>query len=165
MLHFKASDGDIKDIDGWGFTTKTGVYGTNYIQRALITAIGLEANRPQSLKSGSGLAKRDYMGSEKYVLTFEKGLLPPVSGFWSLTMYDADYFFVDNPLNRYSISARQPPVAKPDGSIDLLIQQESPGALRNKASLPVQPVACHPTQHRVIYAARLSRRSVALQAQ
>jgi hypothetical protein len=50
-----------------------------------------------------------------------------VSGFWSLTMYDARYFFVDNPLNRYSISARQPLKAKPDGSIDLFIQHESPG--------------------------------------
>lgn len=133
MLHFKESGGDIKDIDGWGFTTKTGIYGTNYIQRALITAIGLGANRPQdaiyptSLKSGSGVVRRDYMGSEKYVLTFKKGLLPPVSAFWSLTMYDANYFFVDNPLNRYSISAREPLKANPDGSIDLLIQHESPG--------------------------------------
>ncbi|MBP1884481.1 DUF1254 domain-containing protein [Sinorhizobium mexicanum] len=133
MMHFKFSDGDVQDIDGWGFTTKTGIYGTNYVQRALITAIGLGANRPQdaiyptSRKADSGVIKRAYNGSEKYALTFKKGLTPPVAGFWSLTMYDADYFFVDNPLNRYSISARQPLKANPDGSIDLLIQHESPG--------------------------------------
>ncbi|GLK92347.1 DUF1254 domain-containing protein [Achromobacter insolitus] len=133
MNHFKSTGGDIQDIDGWAFTTKTGIYGTNYLQRALVTAIGLGANRPQdaiyptSLKSDTGAIKRTYNGSEKYVLTFKKGLTPPVSGFWSLTMYDAAYFFVDNPLNRYSISARQPLKAKPDGSIDLLIQHESPG--------------------------------------
>jgi hypothetical protein len=142
MMHFKFSDGDVQDIDGWGFTTKTGIYGTNYIQRALVTAIGLGANRPQdaiyptSLKSGSGVIKRAYNGSEKYVLTFKKGLTPPVSGFWSLTMYDADYFFVDNPLNRYSISARQPLKANPDGSIDLIIQHESPGADKESNWLP-----------------------------
>ncbi|WFU48257.1 DUF1254 domain-containing protein [Sinorhizobium terangae] len=142
MMHFKFSDGDVQDIDGWGFTTKTGIYGTNYMQRALVTAIGLGANRPQdaiyptSLKSDSGLIKRPYNGSEKYVLTFKKGLTPPVSGFWSLTMYDADYFFVDNPLNRYSISARQPLKANPDGSIDLLIQHESPGADKESNWLP-----------------------------
>ena len=39
--------GDAKLIDGWFFSTKTGLYGTNYRQRALITAIGLGANRPQ----------------------------------------------------------------------------------------------------------------------
>ena len=33
--------------NGWMFTTKTGIYGTDYIQRALITAIGLGANCPQ----------------------------------------------------------------------------------------------------------------------
>lgn len=142
MMHFKFSDGDVQAIDGWGFTTKTGIYGTNYIQRALITAIGLGANRPQdaiyptSLKSGSGVIKRAYDGSEKYVLTFKKGLTPPVSGFWSLTMYDTGYFFVDNPLNRYSISARQPLKANPDGSIDLFIQHESPGADKESNWLP-----------------------------
>lgn len=133
MLHFKDSGGDIKDINGWGFTTKTGIYGTDYVQRALIAAIGLGANRPQdaiyptSLKSASGVVKREYNGSEKYVLTFKKGETPPVSGFWSLTMYDANYFFVDNPLNRYSISERQALKANPDGSIDLHIQHASPG--------------------------------------
>ena len=33
--------------------------------------------------------------------------MPPVKGFWSLTMYDTDYFFVDNPFNRYSVSSAQ----------------------------------------------------------
>lgn len=142
MLHFKFSDGDVQDIDGWGFTTKTGIYGTNYVQRALITAIGLGANRPQdaiyptSMKSGGSLIKRAYNGSDKYVLTFKKGLTPPVGGFWSLTMYDTEYFFVDNPLNRYSISAREPLKANPDGSIDLLIQHESPGADKESNWLP-----------------------------
>ena len=142
MLHFKFSDGDIKSVDGWGFTTETGIYGTNYLQRALITAIGLGANRPQdaiyptSTKSGDGHIRRAYNGSEKYVLTFRKGLTPPVAGFWSLTMYDDKYFFVDNPLNRYSISERQPLKANADGSIDLLIQHESPGADKESNWLP-----------------------------
>ncbi len=39
--------GDMTLTHGWVFTTKTGLYGTNYLQRALITAIGLGANRPQ----------------------------------------------------------------------------------------------------------------------
>ncbi|MEW9808610.1 DUF1254 domain-containing protein [Mesorhizobium sp. ZMM04-5] len=142
MLHFKFSDGDVESIDGWGFTTKTGIYGTNYLQRALITAIGLGANRPQdaiyptSLKSASGMVKRKYDGSEKYVLTFKKGELPPVSGFWSITMYDENYFFVDNPLNRYSISERQPLKSNSDGSVDLLFQHESPGPDKESNWLP-----------------------------
>ncbi len=142
MLHFKFSDGDIKDTNGWGYTTKTGLYGTEYLQRALVTAIGLGANRPQdaiyptSLKSGDGLLARAYDGSHKYVLTFAKGLTPPVQGFWSITMYDDKYFFVDNPINRYSISARQELKPNPDGSIDIHIQNESPGADKESNWLP-----------------------------
>ena len=142
MMHFKFSDGDMKAINGWGFTTKTGIYGTNYVQRALITAIGLGANRPQdavypvSSKYDGGLIGRAYNGSENYVLTFNKGKTPPVQGFWSLTMYDQNYFFVDNPLNRYSISPRQDLKPNEDGSIDLYIQHESPGKDKESNWLP-----------------------------
>lgn len=142
MLHFKDSGGDIKDINGWAYTTKTGLYGTDYLQRALITAIGLGANRPQdaiyptSTKSGGALLSRDYNGSEKYVVNFPKGQLPPVNGFWSITMYDAGYFFVENPLNRYSISQRQDLKPNPDGSTTVYIQHESPGADKESNWLP-----------------------------
>jgi len=138
MIQFKINK-DVHDIDGWGFTTKTGIYGTDYLMRALVTAIGLGANRPQdavyptSLKDGEG---RVYDGANKYVMRFAKGQLPPVEGFWSLTMYDGSYFFVSNPLNRYSISARQDLKANPDGSVDLYIQKDSPGADKESNWLP-----------------------------
>ena len=45
--HHAASRLSLKRENGWLFTTKTGVYGTDYLQRALVTAIGLGANRPQ----------------------------------------------------------------------------------------------------------------------
>ncbi len=142
MLHFKESDGDITDINGWAYTTKTGLYGTDYVQRALVTAIGLGANRPQdaiyptSTRSAEGLLGRAYNGSNNYVLNFAKGRLPPVNGFWSITMYDANYFFVENPINRYSISPRQDLKANEDGSVDILIQNASPGADKESNWLP-----------------------------
>jgi len=138
MLQFKINDA-VKHISGWNFTTKTGLYGTDYLMRALVTAIGLGANRPQdavyptSLKDAKGDA---YEGTQRYVMNFPKGQLPPVKGFWSLTMYDENYFFVANPLNRYSISARQQLKSNPDGSVDLLIQHESPGPDKESNWLP-----------------------------
>ncbi|MFO1048531.1 MAG: DUF1254 domain-containing protein [Geminicoccaceae bacterium] len=138
MLQFKVNE-KVKHLNGWGFTTKTGLYGTDYLMRALVTAIGLGANRPQdavyptSLKDAKNSA---YDGAYRYVMHFPKGHLPPVKGFWSLTMYDENYFFVANPLNRYSISARQKLKANPDGSVDLLIQHESPGADKEANWLP-----------------------------
>ena len=138
MLQFKINP-QIKHQSGWNFTTKTGIYGTDYLMRALITAIGLGANRPQDAVYPTSLKDaddRNYDGAYKYVMRFPKGQLPPVQGFWSLTMYDENYFFVANPLNRYSISARQNLKTNPDGSTDLYIQNESPGKEKESNWLP-----------------------------
>jgi len=138
MLQFKVNKA-IKHINGWAYDTVTGIYGTDYLNRALVTAIGLGANRihdaiyPTSQKDAED---RDYDGSNKYVMHFPKGQLPPARGFWSLTMYDANYFFVENPINRYSISARQNLKANPDGSVSLYIQNDSPGADKESNWLP-----------------------------
>jgi hypothetical protein len=138
MLQFKINK-DMKDENGWGYTTKTGIYGTDYLMRALVTAIGLGANRPQdavyptSMKDGDG---GKYNGASNYVMHFPKGQLPPAEGFWSLTMYDSKYFFVANPINRYSISAGQNLKANADGSTDLYIQNASPGKDKESNWLP-----------------------------
>lgn len=138
MLQFKVNK-YVKDLNGWAFFTKTGLYGTDYLLRAFATAIGLGANRtqdavyPTSLKDANGKA---YDGANKYVMHFAKGHLPPAEGFWSLTMYDSNYFFVTNPINRYSVSPRQHLKHNPDGSVDLYIQNSSPGADKEANWLP-----------------------------
>ncbi|QOZ65413.1 DUF1254 domain-containing protein [Bradyrhizobium arachidis] len=138
MIQFKVNKA-IRNTNGWAFDTETGVYGTDYLNRALVTAIGLGANRIQDAcypTSQKDVDSKDYVGSNKYVMRFPKGQLPPVGGFWSLTMYDEKYFFVANPINRYSISARQNLKPNPDGTIDLYIQKDSPGADKESNWLP-----------------------------
>src|SRR5262249_5091921 len=59
MLQFKTNKA-VKHANGWGYDTETGIYGTDYLNRALVTAIGLGANRvqdavyPTSLKDSDG---------------------------------------------------------------------------------------------------------------
>src|SRR5215472_13615214 len=62
---------------------------------------------------------------------FDKGKMPPAKGFWSPTMYDASFSFVANPLNRYTLSARNELKTNPDGSVDPLIQHESRARAKN----------------------------------
>ena len=110
--------------------------------RALITAISAGAPTvhktrfyPTSLKDAEG---RKYSGANKYVMHFPKGQLPPAKGFWSLTMYNSEYFFVKNPLNRYSISARQR-LSKPTRTdpVDLYnSRMSSPGKDKESNWLP-----------------------------
>ncbi len=136
MGHFKSAG---SDVNGWIFTTKAGVYGTDYLQRAFITAIGLGANRPQDAVYPTSEVDADgkpFSGANKYAVHFPKGQTPPANAFWSITMYNADYFFVDNPLNRYTVSPRNDLKYNADGSLDIYIQNESPGKDKEANWLP-----------------------------
>ena len=138
MEYFKKA---AEPVNGWVYITHNiGIYGTDYTQRALVTAIGLGANRPQDAvypTSDKDTDGHDYDGaSNKYVMHFDKGQMPPVNGFWSLTMYDATYFFVPNSLNRYTLSSRNKFVTNPDGSVDLYLQADSPGKAKEANWLP-----------------------------
>ena len=125
--------------DGWVISKPTGVYGTAYLQRATITFFGLGANLPQDAVypvSEFTAQGAPYSGANKYVLHFAKDELPPVKAFWSLTMYNAGYFFVANPLNRYTLSQRDQLKFNSDGSLDLYLQADSPGPERESNWLP-----------------------------
>jgi hypothetical protein len=124
---------------GWVFATHTGLYGVDYLQRAFITAVGLGANRPQDAvypTSEVDAEGKPYDGVNQYVMHFKPGETPPVHAFWSLTMYNDEYYFVENPLNRYTLSPRNKLQTNPDGSIDLYIQHESPGKEKESNWLP-----------------------------
>ena len=74
--------------------------------------------------------------ANRYVLHFEQAAIPPAEAFWSLTLYDAQGFPTANPLNRCAIGDRDALSFNPDGSLDLLIQHESPGTDRESNWLP-----------------------------
>jgi hypothetical protein len=134
--HFKSAG---KLANGWVFTTNAGTYGTDYLQRATITYFGLGANRPQDAVYPTSEFDADgkpYSGANKYVMRFPKGQTPPVDGFWSVTMYNGDYFFVANPLNKYTVSPRNALKYNDDGSLDIYIQNESPGKDKEANWLP-----------------------------
>ena len=125
--------------NGWVYPIKTGLYGTDYITRATVTWYGLGANLPEDAiyptSEGPDMLQK-YSGANKYVVHFDKGEMPPVDGFWSLTMYNAQYFFVDNPLNRYNVSQRNKFITNADGSTDIYIQADSPGKAKEANWLP-----------------------------
>ena len=65
-------------------------------------------------------------GSKRYRVTFAAGE-PPVRGFWSLTLYDAQHFFVPNDIGRYSVGTKNRDLlANPDGSVTIHVQATEP---------------------------------------
>ncbi|MCB0412129.1 MAG: DUF1254 domain-containing protein [Bdellovibrionales bacterium] len=128
IVGHKQNAGEV--VNGWVYNNPTGDYGTDYLQRAFIAYFGLGANLrgdavyPSAATDSDGNA---LSGDHKYTLRFEKDQLPPANAFWSVTLYDSEYFFVDNPLNKYRIGSRDDLKMNEDGSVTLYFQKESPG--------------------------------------
>jgi hypothetical protein len=120
---------DADRVNGWSFPRGLGSYGTDYAKRAYVAFMGLGANLdadavyPHTTMDAQG---RALSGAHRYRLHFDSGALPPVRGFWSLTLYDDKQSFVDNPLDKYAIGDRDPLQYNPDGSLDLLVSHEEP---------------------------------------
>jgi len=127
-------------VNGWSMNTDTmGVYGDYYLKRAIVTQLGLGANVPEDAIYPINLADetgKPLDGANKYTLHFDKGMTPPASAFWSVTLYDQEGYQVANPLNRFAISSWMPLRFNPDGSLDLYFQNESPGADKEGNWLP-----------------------------
>ena len=118
--------------NGWLYFTKgVGDFGTNYRLRGMANLLGPGWNRPAD--AVYPLSQRDadgdeYNGAEySYVMRFEKGEMPPAEAFWSLTIYDKEFFFVPNAIDRYDLGLRDRLITNPDGSVDIYIQSNSPG--------------------------------------
>lgn len=127
-------------VNGWQMNTDTmGVYGNHYVKRAAVAHLGLGANPAEDAVYPLNLADADGApldGDNDYVLHFAADELPPVGAFWSVTMYDADGFQSANELDRFAIGDRDDLVYNADGSLDILIQHEDPGAERVANWLP-----------------------------
>ncbi len=128
-----------KTINGWEFMDNLGNYGTDYLWRAVVALVGLGANLPEDAVYPRATKDADgqpFNGANRYEIRFAKGQLPPVSAFWSITMYNSQQFFEKNPINRYAIGDRDKLNFNSDGSLSLYLQNESPGKDRESNWLP-----------------------------
>ncbi|MEJ2007534.1 MAG: DUF1254 domain-containing protein [Acidobacteriota bacterium] len=130
-------------VNGWAMSTDTiGVYGNFYLKRAAIAMVGLGANQPEDAIYPMCVTDSDgnpMDGGRTYVLHFGKDELPPVGAFWSVTMYDAEGFMAPNKLDRFALGDRDELRFNADGSLDIYIQHESPGADKESNWLPSPP--------------------------
>jgi hypothetical protein len=127
-------------VNGWEFAPREiGRYGTNYLLRAAVAMVGLGANLredaiyPRAIVDELG---QPLSGAQRYTITFPYGGLPPVSAFWSITLYNAQRTFVENPIHRYAIGDRDDLTMNSDGSLTIYVQHESPGQAREGNWLP-----------------------------
>ncbi|MBU4435574.1 MAG: DUF1254 domain-containing protein [Alphaproteobacteria bacterium] len=129
--------------DGWAYPrANLGVYGQDYIYRAIVALQGLGAlpvAEAMYMKAAGDDGAGLFTGDGLYRLTLPAQM--PLDGFWSLSMYEAtadgQYFFTDNPLNRYAIGDRTAGLKRNgDGALDLWIGRSDPGGERSANWLP-----------------------------
>lgn len=126
--------------NGWQINTSTmGVYGDDYLKRAIIAQTLLSANQPEDAIYPLNLTDAEgkpVVGGVRYVLHFGKANVPPLYAFWSLSMYDTSGFQIANAINRFAIGDRDPLRYNADGSLDLYIQHDNPGPDKESNWLP-----------------------------
>jgi len=105
-----------------------GSYGTDYVERAVISQIGLGAFLPQQAiyaMTWSDASQKALAGSSAYVLHLTKA--PPTAEGWSLTVYTDAGALVSGPGGRTSaLTSISPLTTNADGSIDLYLQPTAP---------------------------------------
>lgn len=115
-------------------------FGTDYFTRTAVARSNILVNAPNETKyfyqdldvSGARLN-----GASAYTVTFARDQLPPVHGFWSLTLYDDHHFFSPNRLDRYSLGTKNKSLKYgADGSLTIYVQPDSPGVDKESNWLP-----------------------------
>ena len=127
-------------VNGWLANAQTGSYGTDYLFRATNTQYGIGTNIGQEAfypATFTDIEGKPLNGNNSYQIHFEPGQTPPVNAFWSFTMYDNKGLLIDNPINRYSIGTYTEGLKNnKDGSLDIYIQNASPGPDKESNWLP-----------------------------
>jgi hypothetical protein len=124
--------------NGWQRQENGGVWGSDWFGRAQAAVIYIMVNDHREaiyFIRGSDAEGALLEGRNTYTMTFAKDALPPMDqsrgGFWSLTMYDKDYFMLTNSPNgrtnigTVSLDANELKFAA-DGSLTIAIAHSQP---------------------------------------
>src|SRR5262245_42571727 len=114
----------------WTTQSNGARFGTDYFTRTAVARSNIFVNKPnetkyfyQDLDSAGGRLN----GRNRYMVTFAKGALPPVKGFWSLTLYNKEHFFEPNPIGRFSVGTKNKDLkTAADGSLTIYVQASEP---------------------------------------
>lgn len=114
----------------WTTQRSGAAFGTDYLMR---TAVGKSnifvntANETTYYYQDLDDQGRRLDGSNVYTVRFDAGHLPPVRGFWSLTVYNKHHFFHPNDLDRYSLGTKNKHLTYgSDGSLTLTVGGQEP---------------------------------------
>jgi len=128
---FKWKYNGIPAGNGWNRSFNNAQWGFDYLMRTSTARSNMFDNRPtetQYFYTDSDSEGIQLESKNLYSVTFPAGQLPPVNGFWSLTLYNKHHFFTPNDLNRYSLGTKNKTlIYNEDGSLTLYAGANPPG--------------------------------------
>lgn len=128
---FKWKHNGVPAGNGWNRSKNNAQWGIDYYNRLGTAKSNMFDNRPSETQYfyTDGDSKGIQLdGANSYKITFERGELPPVNGFWSMTMYNKHHMFNPNELERYSLGTKNKALKyNEDGSLTLYAGHKSPG--------------------------------------
>jgi len=126
--------------NGWNRSKNNAQWGFDYLMRTSTARSNMYDNRPtetQYLYTDNDVNEEQLQGTNLYSITFPAGELPPVNGFWSLTLYNKHHIFETNKLNRYSLGTKSKDLKyNDDGSLTLYAGANAPGGDMDANWLP-----------------------------
>ncbi|MGB3715768.1 MAG: DUF1214 domain-containing protein, partial [Candidatus Promineifilaceae bacterium] len=126
--------------NGWNRSANNAQWGFDYLMRTSTARSNMFDNRPtetQYFYTDADSQGGQLEGQHLYAVTFTDGQLPPVKGFWSMTIYNQHHLFELNDLNRYSLGTKTKDLKyNPDGSLTLYASTQSPGEDKETNWLP-----------------------------
>jgi hypothetical protein len=126
--------------NGWNSPVNNAKWGTDYLNRTATAKSNMYDNRPEETKyiyTDDDSQGEQLSGNNSYEITFAKGQVPPVKGFWSLTLYNDLHLFNQNALKRYSLGTKNKNLKyNTDGSLTLYAGAKSPGKDKENNWLP-----------------------------
>lgn len=126
--------------NGWNRSANNAEWGYDYLMRTATARSNMFENRPsetQYFYTDNDSKDEQLKSKYLYAVTFAKGELPPVNGFWSLTLYNEHHIFTPNKLNRYSLGTKNKTLKyNKDGSLTLYAGANPPGNEMDSNWLP-----------------------------
>ncbi len=138
--YLAASSGEGEIRNGpWVTGLKKGAKDQSFVQKAIIAKIGIgNLTKEESLvwntfddSDGVRLNSRF-----DYEVRFPGPMPVQDIGFWSLTLYNKEYFLAENPINRFSIGSKDFLKSNADGSFTISVSSKKPADTTNWLPAP-----------------------------
>ncbi|HEY2384236.1 MAG TPA: DUF1254 domain-containing protein [Terriglobia bacterium] len=135
----RAAESPALHVNNWSMRIHPRRSDRNYLSRAAAAMSGFSyslAEEVTAFHAAKDRAGEMLRGTNEYVIQFDQEHLPPVNGFWSVTLYDSKHLLSANSIHRHVLGDRDRLRLNPDNSISIYIQHNWPGTMKDCNWLP-----------------------------